>query len=230
MKRNLVLEYRIRKLEKLILLEDIESDLDDMSNNIIKNNPTVDLDDSLNDDSNEIINKDRRFKYDTVDEFIDDIIYDFGKRLNHDAESEIKLLLKDLNGFNSFKSVRYTNILKNSIKEISDMSYFKAKKYITNAANYRLNTLSSNKNEPVYMTRDDMLNYQSCIYVSNMIKEIDKQHLHMCDDEPITSEHIYILKRAYNKLKKSNNDRYKSTIELAKGLLNKYAKNFNVII
>lgn len=227
--KKLTLEYRILRLEKL-LLEDIQSDLDDMSNDIIKNNPTIDLDDSLNDDSNEIINKDRRFKYDTVDEFIDDIIYDFGKRLNHDAESELKLLLKDLNGFNSFKSVRYTNILKNSIKEISDMSYFKAKKYITNAANYRLNTLSSNKDEPVYMTRGDMLNYQSCIYAANMIDEIDKQHLHMYSGYPITSEHIYILKRAYNKLKKSDDNRLKSTAIIAKELLNKYAKKMHVAI
>lgn len=46
MKRHLSLEYRIRKLEKAIL-EDIDSDLDKMSDDILKRMPNDDLDAEL---------------------------------------------------------------------------------------------------------------------------------------------------------------------------------------
>lgn len=132
MKSKLILEQRIKRLEKLIL-EDIEDELDELADEIIKSNPTVDLDSELDDMSNVDTNN---FKYRTVEEFIDEVIYDFDN--DEDSVSELKRLIHDIEQFNTFASVREVNALKLSIKELSELSYFKAKKLILSVAKERL--------------------------------------------------------------------------------------------
>ena len=64
MKRNLVLEYRIIKLEKAIL-ENIDSDLDKMSDDILKRMPNGDLDVELDKKAKDIIDKEPGYFYKT---------------------------------------------------------------------------------------------------------------------------------------------------------------------
>lgn len=132
MKGKLTLEQRIKRLEKLIL-EDIEGELDELADEIIKNNPTVDLDSELDDMSNIETNN---FEYETIEDFIDEIIYDFDN--DEDSISELKRLIHDIEQFNTFASVRKINALKLSIRELSGLSYFKAKKLILSITKERL--------------------------------------------------------------------------------------------
>ena len=62
MKRHLVLEYRIRKLEKAIL-EDMDSDLDKMSDDILKRMPNDDLDAELDKKAKDIVDKEPGYFY-----------------------------------------------------------------------------------------------------------------------------------------------------------------------
>lgn len=63
MKRKLVLEYRIRKLEKLLFEDAIDDELDAMSDEILKNNPYVDIDDEVDKKAKDIIDKEPGYFY-----------------------------------------------------------------------------------------------------------------------------------------------------------------------
>lgn len=84
MKRRLVLEYRIRKLEKAIL-EDIDSDLDKMSDDILKRMPNDDLDDELDKKAKDIVGKQIKSHYKTVSDWIDSMVF------NNEVEAEDKV-------------------------------------------------------------------------------------------------------------------------------------------
>lgn len=63
MKRKLVLEYSIRKLEKLLFEDAIDDELDAMSDEILKNNPYVDIDDEVDKKAKDIIDKEPGYFY-----------------------------------------------------------------------------------------------------------------------------------------------------------------------
>lgn len=153
--RRLTLEYRVMKLEKLLLEDAFDDELDAMANDIIEKNPTVDLykalddaaldvmkrmpqadiDKELDDAALDIVNKDIKFRHDTVKDWLDSAVSD---NLNKDYPSYVVInalqsLLDDIEAFNSFKSMRVIKLVKKQIHEISDLSYFKAKKIVVNA-------------------------------------------------------------------------------------------------
>jgi hypothetical protein len=74
MKRHLVLEYRIRKLEKVIL-EDMDSDLDKMSDDILKKNPYIDLYDELDNKASSLVDKPIKSRYETINDWVDSIVF-----------------------------------------------------------------------------------------------------------------------------------------------------------
>lgn len=84
MKRHLVLEYRIRKLEKAIL-EDIDSDLDKMSDDILNRMPNDDLDTELDKKAKDIVGKQIKPHYRTISDWIDSMVF------NNEVEAEDKL-------------------------------------------------------------------------------------------------------------------------------------------
>lgn len=133
--RKLTLEYRVMKLEKLLLEDAFDDELDAMANDIIEKNPTVDLYKALDDAALDIVNKDIKFRHDTVKDWLDSVVFD---NLNKDYPSYVVInalqsLLDDIEAFNSFKSMRVIKLVKKQIREISDLSYFKAKKIVVNA-------------------------------------------------------------------------------------------------
>lgn len=153
--RRLTLEYRIMKLENLILEDTFDDELDALADDIIEKNPPLDLykeledaaldimkrmpkadiDKELDDAALDIVNKDAHFSYDTVEDYLDSVV--FGN-LNKDYPSYVVInalqaLLDDIEAFNSFKSMGVIKLMKKHIREISSLSYFKAKKVVVNA-------------------------------------------------------------------------------------------------
>ena len=74
MKKSLVLEYRVRKLEKLFL-EDIDDDLERDAEAILQKDPYVDLDKELNNSANRIIGKQNKVEFETVNDWIDSMVF-----------------------------------------------------------------------------------------------------------------------------------------------------------
>lgn len=158
MKRYLSLEYRIRKLESAVL-EDIDSDLDTMSDDILKRMPNDDLDAELDKMSKDMIDKEPGYFYhadeygdnpktfNTIDEWLDDKVFetemnpelilggDVIKRLNGSLKSITHL-------FYGLDTVRY---LKKKIKEISDMNVLKAQQKLAGALRKRIREVENNK-------------------------------------------------------------------------------------
>ena len=158
MKRNLVLEYRIIKLEKA-LLENIDSDLDKMSDDILKKMPSYDLDAELDKSAKDIIDKEpgnfyktdpfgNNIKtYDTIEEWLDDKTVEI--QLNptrphkgnvvKELNGAIKQLTNVINGLNNVRR------LKNYIKEISDMNVLIAQHKLVNALRKRIKDIKNRK-------------------------------------------------------------------------------------
>jgi len=151
MKRNLVLEYRIRKLEKT-LLENIDSDLDKMSDDILKRMPKDDLDTELDKKAKDIIDKEPGYFYhrdeygdnpktfDTIDEWLDDKVFDTELNLELIYGGDVIKRLNDLikaitNIVDGLDVVRF---FKKRIKEISDMNVLKAQQKLVNALRKRI--------------------------------------------------------------------------------------------
>jgi hypothetical protein len=87
MKRRLVLEYNIRKLEKAIL-EDMDSDLDNMSDDILKRMPNDDLDAELDKNAKDIVGVHYRtisVHYRTISDWIDSMVF------NNEVEAEDRI-------------------------------------------------------------------------------------------------------------------------------------------
>ena len=159
MKRRLVLEYRIRKLESTVL-EDIDSDLDAMSDDILKRMHNNDLDAELDKMSKDIIDKEPGYFYhadeygdnpktfNTIDEWLDDKIFEteMNPELIHGGDV-VKRLTGSLKAITRLSygldTVRY---LKKKIKEISDMNVLKAQQKLAGALRKRIKEVKNNKN------------------------------------------------------------------------------------
>ena len=133
--RRLTLEERIIRLEKLLLEDAFDDELDVMANDIVKNNPQADIDKDLDDAALDIVSKDIKFRHDTIKDWLDSVVFD---SLSKEYPSNfiintLQTLLDDVEAFNSFKSMRVINLMKKQIREISGLSYFKAKKIVVNA-------------------------------------------------------------------------------------------------
>lgn len=133
--KRLTLEERVTRLEKLLLEDSFDDELDAMANDIIKNNPQADIDKELDDAALDIVSKDTKFRHDTIKDWLDSVVFD---SMNKEYPSNfiinnLQILLDDIEAFNSFKSMRVIKLMKKQIREISDLSYFKAKKIVVNA-------------------------------------------------------------------------------------------------
>lgn len=163
MKRHLVLEYRIKKLEKAIL-EDMDSDLDKMSNDILNKMPNDDLDTELDKKAKDIIDKESGYfykadpfgdhvkTYDTIEDWLDDKTIEI--QLNPDRPHkgdvvrDLNLAIKQLTHI--VDGLKYVRRLKNYIKEISSMNVLKAQQKLASALRKRIKEVekrnSDNKN------------------------------------------------------------------------------------
>lgn len=158
MKRQLALEYRIRKLENAVL-EDMDSDLDMMSDDILKRMPKDDLDAELDKMSKDMIDKEPGYFYhtdeygdnpktfNTIDEWLDDKVFEteLNPELIHGGDV-IKRLTGSLKAIThltcGLDTVRY---LKKKIKEISYMNVLVAQQKLAAALRKRIKEVKSNK-------------------------------------------------------------------------------------
>lgn len=182
MKRHLVLEYRIRKLEKAIL-EDMDSDLDRMSDDILNRMPNDDIDAELDKKAKDIVDKepgyfyktdpfgDRVKTYDTIEDWLDDKTVEIqlnpARPHKGDVVKDLNLAIKQLTHIvDGFKYVRR---LKNYIKEISDMNVLKAQQKLVSALRKRIKEFEkSNSDNKKYEfdTINDWLD--SIVFNSNL--------------------------------------------------------------
>ena len=96
MKRHLVLEYRIIKLEKVIL-EDMGSDLDKMSDDILKRMSNDDLDAELDKKVKDIVGKQIKYRYSTISDWIDSMVFT-NQTYSKDKDTGIKIAIRQLKG------------------------------------------------------------------------------------------------------------------------------------
>jgi hypothetical protein len=151
MKRHIVLEYRIRKLEKAIL-EDMDSDLDKMSDDILKRMPNDDLDAELDKKARDIVDKEPGYfykndpfgdhvkTYDTIEDWLDDKTIEIqlnpARPHKGDVVKDLNLAIKQLT--HVVDGLNYVRRLKNYIKEISDMNVLKAQQKVVGALRKRI--------------------------------------------------------------------------------------------
>ena len=139
MKKCIALEYRIRKLENAVL-EDIDSDLDTMSDDILKRMPNDDLDAELDTMSKDIIGyDDKKYEFDTIEDWLDSIV--FKSDLHND--NTIKVLNDTLRHVSlNFVGgpVWFTSVsrLKKIIKEISNASLLVAQQKLASSLRKRI--------------------------------------------------------------------------------------------
>lgn len=148
MKKCIALEYRIRKLENAVL-EDIDSDLDTMSDDMLKRMHNDDLDDELDKMSKDIIGyDDKKYEFDTIEDWLDSIV--FKSDLHNDN------IIKVLSGMLRCVSLNFvggpvwfTSVsrLKKTIKEISNTSLPVAQQKLTSSLRKRIKYI---KNRNVY--------------------------------------------------------------------------------
>lgn len=133
--KRLTLEERVTRLEKLLLEDSFDDELDAMADDIIKNNPQADIDKDLDIAALDIVNKDIKFRHDTIEDWLNSVVFDsLSKEYpSHFIINNLQILLDDIEAFNSFKSMRVIKLMKRQIREISDLSYFKAKRIVVNA-------------------------------------------------------------------------------------------------
>lgn len=152
MKRNIVLEYRIRKLEKLLFEDAIDDELDAMSDEIMKNNPYVDIDDEVDKKAKDIIDKEPGYfyktdpfgdhvkTYDTIKDWLDDKTIEIqlnpARPHKGDVVRDLNLAIKQLTHI--VDGLKYVRRLKNYIKEISDMNVLKAQQKLVSALRKRV--------------------------------------------------------------------------------------------
>lgn len=150
MKRNLIKEYRIRKFRKLY--ENFDDDLDAMSDEILKNDPYVDIDDEVDKKAKDIIDKEPGYFYhadeygdnpktfNTIDEWLDDKVIEteLNPEFYFDGNAVKRLtgILKTItNLLDGLDTVRY---LKKKIKEISNMNVLVAQQKLATALRKRI--------------------------------------------------------------------------------------------
>lgn len=150
MRRNLVKEYRIRKFRKLY--ENFDDDLDAMSDEILKNNPYVDIDDEVDKKAKDIIDKEPGYFYhadeyggnpktfNTIDEWLDDKVIEtelnpefyFDGNVVKRLTGTLKTITRLSDGLDT---VRY---LKKKVKEISNMNVLVAQQKLAAALRKRI--------------------------------------------------------------------------------------------
>lgn len=151
-KRHLVLEYRIRKLEKLLFEDAVDDELDAMSDEIVKNNPYVDIDDEVDKKAKDIINKEPGYFYhadeygdnpktfNTIDEWLDDKVIETELNpefyFDGDVVKRLNGILKTItNLLDGLDTIRY---LKKKIKEIYKMNVLVAQQKLAIALRKRI--------------------------------------------------------------------------------------------
>ena len=147
MKIKLVLEYRIRKLERLLFEDAIDDELDSMSDEILKNNPYVDVDDEVDKKAKDIIDKEPGYFYhadeygnnpktfNTIDEYLDNRVMDvaLNPELTYDGDT-VKLLTSMLNSATQLThGLDYVRHIKKIVKEISSMNVLVAQQKLATA-------------------------------------------------------------------------------------------------
>ena len=159
MKRNIVLEYRIRKLEKLLNEDSFDDELEAMSDEIVKNSPNIDIDAELDKKAKDIVDKepgyfyktdpfgDRVKTYDTIEDWLDDKTIEIqlnpARPHKGDVVRDLNIAIKQLTHI--VDGLKYVRRLKNYIKEISGMNVLKAQQKLANALRKRLKEVENNK-------------------------------------------------------------------------------------
>lgn len=153
MKRRLALEYRVRKLEKLLFEDSFDDELDAMSDEILKKNPYVDIDDEIDKKVKDIIDKEPGYfyhadeygnkpkTYDTIQEWFDDKTMDIQlnparARFHGDVVKDLNMAIKQLTHI--VNGLKYVHRLKKYIKEISDMNVLVAQQRLVSALRKRI--------------------------------------------------------------------------------------------
>lgn len=150
--RRLTLEERVTRLERLLLENSLDDELDAMSDEILKNNPYVDIDDEVDKKAKDIIDKEPGYFYhadeygdnpktfNTIDEWLDDKVIEteLNPEFYYDGNVVKRLTgtLKTITHlFYGLDTVRY---LKKKIKEISNMNALKAQQKLATALRKRI--------------------------------------------------------------------------------------------
>ena len=145
--KKLSLEYRVRKLEKLLLEDSLDDELDAMSDEIVKSDPYIDIDDEVDKKAKDIIDKEPGYfyhadkfgdypkTYDTIQEWLDDKVVDIqlnpDRPHNGNVVKDLNLAIKQLTHI--IDGLKYVRRLKKYIKEISDMNVLVAQQKLVNA-------------------------------------------------------------------------------------------------
>ena len=95
--KRLSLEYRVRKLEKLLFEDSLDDELDAMSDEIVKNDPYIDIGDEVDKKAKDIVGKQIKSHYRTISDWIDSMMF------NNEVEAEdkvtgLKYAIMHLNG------------------------------------------------------------------------------------------------------------------------------------
>ena len=159
MRRQLALEYRLYKLEKLFNEDSFDDELDAMSDDIVKNNPNIDLDTELDKKAKDIIDKEPGYfykndpfgdhvkTYDTIEDWLDDKTVEIqlnpARPHKGDVVKDLNLAIKQLT--HVIDGLNYVKRLKNYIKEISDMNVLKAQQKLVSALRKRIKEVENNK-------------------------------------------------------------------------------------
>ena len=159
MRRQLALEYRLYKLEKLFNEDSLDDELDTMSDEIVKNNPNIDIDDELDKKAKDIVDKEPGYfyhadeygdnpkTYDTIQEWLDDKVIETELNpeliFNGDVIKRLTGSLKTITHLSDgLDTVRY---LKKKIKEISNMNVLVAQQKLVTALRKRIKEVENNK-------------------------------------------------------------------------------------
>lgn len=150
--KKLSFEYRVRKLEKLLLEDSLDDELDAMSDDIVKNDPYIDIDNEVDKKAKDIIDKEPGYfyhadkfgdypkTYDTIQEWLDDKTIDIqlnpDRPHNGDVVKDLNLAIKQLTHI--VDGLNYVRRLKKYIKEISDMNVLVAQQKLVNALRKRI--------------------------------------------------------------------------------------------
>ena len=159
MRRQLALEYRLYKLEKLFNEDSFDDELDAMSDDIVKNNPNIDIDAELDKKAKDIIDKEPGYfykndpfgdhvkTYDTIEDWLDDKTVEIqlnpARPHKGDVVKDLNLAIKQLT--HVIDGLNYVRRLKNYIKEISDMNVLKAQQKLVSALRKRIKEVENNK-------------------------------------------------------------------------------------
>ena len=159
MKRHLVLEYRVRKLEMLLFENEIDDELDEMSDEILKSNPYVDIGDEVDKMAKDIVDKEPGYfykndpfgdlvkTYNTIEDWLDDKTVEI--QLNPtrphrgDVVKDLNLAIQQLT--HVIDGLNYVRRLKNYIKEISNMNVLVAQQKLVSALRKRIKEFENNK-------------------------------------------------------------------------------------